>query len=337
MNDRKLDVLRTIVSNYVNTGEPVSSKAVAASHDLRVSTATIRNDMGVLEREGLIYQPHTSAGRVPTEAGYRHFVDRLSVLQPLTEPQKRAIGNFLDGAVDFEDVITRAVRYLASLTRSAAVVEVPPVGASTLRRVDVIDLDPQLLLILAVSSAGQVQERRVGLEVPLEVTPEMVGRLREHSNAAAQGGSHAELVDGRADLIAKFPPTENEVAAQIIDVLIDMMSDQTQSRFVVAGMSNLARADEDFDDVSRILDALEEQVVLMRLFHNVHEDPVQISIGAENQTEPLDQASVISGTYQVGPEKFGHLGIVGPTRMDYPRSLVAVEAVSRYLSGLLLD
>lgn len=336
-NDRKLDVLRSIVSSYVSTREPVSSRAVAAAQDLNVSTATIRNDMGVLEGEGLIYQPHTSAGRVPTEAGYRMFVDRLTGLRPLTEPQRRAIRSFLQGAADFEDTIGRAVRHLSQLTRSVAVVELPAVSTSTLRRVDVIDLDAHSLLVVVVNSAGMVQEQRVELGPDLHVTQELADQLRERLNRACRGFRGVDLVERQGQLVDGFPPDCRPAAAAVVEALNDMFDQQHHSRFIVGGMSYLARAGEDFADVSTILDALEEQVVLMRLFQEMRTGPLQVSIGAENTTEPLDQASVVSAQYQAAPGQTAHLGIIGPTRMDYPRSLVAVEAVARYLSGLLLE
>ena len=140
--DRRLDVLRAIVSQYVHTREPVGSKMIAATQDLGVSPATIRNDMAVLEENDLIYQPHTSAGRVPTEKGYRLFVDTLSEIKPMSAPEKRAIETFLGQCVDLEDVVNRTVRLLAQVTRQVAVVQYPSLSTSTLLRVALVDLAP---------------------------------------------------------------------------------------------------------------------------------------------------------------------------------------------------
>ena len=140
LEDRKLDVLRAIVEDYVSTQEPVGSKALVERHNLGVSPATIRNDMAALEDEGYIAQPHTSAGRIPTDKGYRLFVDRLSTVKPLSTAERRAIQNFLDGAVDLDDVVARTVRLLAQLTQQVAVVQYPSLTRSTVRHVELVPL-----------------------------------------------------------------------------------------------------------------------------------------------------------------------------------------------------
>src|SRR3954449_6098594 len=138
LDDRKLDVLRAIVEDYVSTNEPVGSKTLVDRHQLGVSPATVRNDMAVLEDEGYITQPHTSAGRVPTDKGYRLFVDRLSSVKPLSAAEKRAISTFLEGAIDLDDVVQRSVRLLAQLTRQVAIMQYPTLSRSTVRHVEVV-------------------------------------------------------------------------------------------------------------------------------------------------------------------------------------------------------
>ena len=149
LEDRKLDVLRAIVEDYVSTHEPVGSKALVERHNLGVSPATIRNDMAALEDEGYIAQPHTSAGRIPTDKGYRLFVDRLSSVKPLTNAERRAIQSFLDGALDLDDIVARTVRLLAQLTRQVAVVQYPSLSRSSVRHVEIVPLSTTRLLVLS--------------------------------------------------------------------------------------------------------------------------------------------------------------------------------------------
>src|SRR5687767_1402520 len=146
--DRKLEVLRAIVEDYVSTHEPVGSKALVERHNLGVSPATIRNDMATLEDEGYITQPHTSAGRIPTDKGYRLFVDRLSTVRPLSTAERRAIQSFLDGAADLDDVVGRTVRLLAQLTRQVAVVQYPSLTQSTIRHVELVTLTSSRVLVV---------------------------------------------------------------------------------------------------------------------------------------------------------------------------------------------
>ncbi|MGH3455206.1 MAG: HrcA family transcriptional regulator, partial [Nocardioidaceae bacterium] len=138
LEERKLEVLRAIVEDYVATQEPVGSKTLVERHKLPVSPATVRNDMAALEEEGFIAQPHTSAGRIPTDKGYRLFVDRLATVRPLSAAERRAITTFLDGAVDLDDVVQRSVRMLAQLTRQVAVVQYPSLTRSTVRHVEIV-------------------------------------------------------------------------------------------------------------------------------------------------------------------------------------------------------
>src|SRR5436305_1860973 len=142
LDDRKLAVLRAIVEDYVSTNEPVGSKTLVERHQLGVSSATVRNDMAVLEEDGFITQPHTSAGRVPTDKGYRLFVDRISEVKPLSAPERRAIQSFLEGAIDLDDVLRRSVRMLAQLTRQVAVIQYPTLTRSTVRHLEVVQLTP---------------------------------------------------------------------------------------------------------------------------------------------------------------------------------------------------
>lgn len=291
--------------------------------------------MMVLEKEGLIYQPHTSAGRVPTEAGYRAFVDELTDLRPLPAPQIRAVEEFLAGATDFEEVIARTVRLLAQLTRGAAVAQYPLLPAPLLRRVEVVGLGPNRLVAVVITEGGQVFERR--LETREGTAEEALTEIRERLNLRLEGLSAERIRVETENLIAEFRPENRNLAMQVIAAVAEMLRSPSQSRMVVAGLSNIARFGADFADVSAVLDALEQQVALLRLFSEAHPDRVRVSIGAENLDEDLEETSVVSGAYQIGEDGSSHVGVIGPTRMDYPRSLIAVEAVSRYLSHLMLE
>lgn len=334
-NERKLDILRAIVSRYIQTREPVSSKAIASSQHLDVSSATIRNDMSALEDLGYIFQPHTSAGRVPTEAGYRLFVDKLTDLRPLSKAQRNAIKHFLEDSVDFEDVISRTVRLLADLTRTAAVIEVPSLKTSTFRRVEVVDLAARRLMIIVVTSSGRVEERII--ETEADVSRDLIDRMRDRFNDHLEGLETTRLSQVDKDIVAEFALRDRVVVSQVLAAILEEVQGETSSRMVVAGLSYLARTGADFEDVSGVLDALEEQVVLLRLLSEIHTAPVQVSIGTENQNDALGQTSIVSARYNPGAYGQAHLGVVGPTRMDYSRSLVAVEAVSSYLSRFLQE
>ena len=258
--DRKLAVLRAIVEDYVATEEPVGSKALVERHRLGVSPATVRNDMATLEDEGYITQPHTSAGRVPTDKGYRLFVDRLTTVKPMSVAEKRAISTFLDGAVDLDDVVTRSVRLLSQLTRQVAVVQYPTLSRSTVRHVELVALAPTRLLLVLILSSGRVEQRV--LEVASTLTDEVLADLRSQVLRAASGQVIAEAVTALRELPTTDPTADPTVAA-VVDVLVDAMVDhRSDERIAVGGTANLARYGDDFDSAVRpLLEALEEHVV----------------------------------------------------------------------------
>ena len=337
-DDRKLDVLRAIVEDYVATEEPVGSKALVERHGLGVSPATVRNDMAALEDEGYIAQPHTSAGRVPTDKGYRLFVDRLTTVKPMSSAERRAIATFLDEAVDLDDVVHRSVRLLSQLTRQVAVVQYPTLSRSTVRHIDVIALTESRLLLVLILSTGRVEQRLVEVDRP--ITDEQLAELRSLVLRATVGEVIADA--GAALQALRAPETagglDRDVTDDVVAVLCEAMSDhRSDQRVAVGGAANLARYGDSFDSAVRpLLEALEEHVVLLKLLGEAHTgDAVTVRIGHEGPYQELSATSVVASGYGPGDEALATLGIVGPTRMDYPGTMAAVRAVARYVSRIL--
>ncbi|WP_395692796.1 heat-inducible transcriptional repressor HrcA [Nocardioides sp.] len=336
--ERRLAVLRAIVEDYVSTEEPVGSKALVERHRLGVSPATVRNDMAALEDEGYITQPHTSAGRVPTDKGYRLFVDRLTTVKPMSAAEKRAIATFLDGAVDLDDVVQRSVRLLSQLTRQVAVVQYPTLSRSTVRHVELVGLSPTRLLLVLILSTGRVEQRLV--ELATEVGEDDLADLRSLLLQAAVGEVIADAVTALRGLVPAQDATEpaGPLTAAVVDALVDAMSDhRSDERIAVGGAANLARFGDSFDSAVRpLLEALEEHVVLLKLLGETTDGGVlTVRIGHEGPYQELASTSVVATGYGPGDEAFARLGIVGPTRMDYPGSMAAVRAVARYVSRIL--
>ena len=339
VEDRRLAVLRAIVEDYVATEEPVGSKALVERHGLGVSPATVRNDMALLEEEGLIRQPHTSAGRVPTDKGYRLFVDRLSTVKPLSAAERRAIAQFLDGAVDLDDVVSRSVRLLSQLTRQVAVVQYPTLTRSTVRHIELVALTATRVLVVLILSTGRVEQRLVELDAG--VSEDDLADLRTLVNRAATGERIAEAGSRLAELPGQVAPERTATVAAaraVAAALVEAMSDhRSDERVAVGGAANLARFGDSFDSAVRpILEALEEHVVLLRLLGEASTGgAVMVRIGHEGPIEELASTSVVATGYGPGHEALASLGILGPTRMDYPGTMAAVRAVARYVSRIL--
>ena len=336
LDDRKLDILRAIVTDYVSSQEPVGSRALVERHNLGVSPATVRNDMAVLEEEGYITQPHTSAGRIPTDKGYRLFVDRLGAVKPLTMAERRAIQTFMAGAVDVDDVVRRTVRLLAQITQQVAIVQYPVLSSATVRLVEVLTLHPGRGLVILVNSAGRVDQRPIDFGA---VTDDQLADLRGRLNAAVVGLSTSAAVDRLSVLLDELPAELQAPGAAAIACLLDLITADPSTRVVVGGVTNLTRFGNQFETtVKPVLEALEEQVVLLRLLGEAGGvSDVTVRIGHENPYEPLQSTSVVASAYVSGDDLLASMGIVGPTRMDYPSTIASVRAVARYVGRFLAE
>jgi heat-inducible transcriptional repressor len=333
LDDRKLAVLRAIVEDYVSTNEPVGSRNLVDRHSLDVSPATIRNDMAVLEEQGFIVQPHTSAGRVPTDKGYRLFVDRLSGVKPFSSAERRAIETFLAGAYDLDEVVMRTVRLLAQLTRQVAVVQYPSLSRSVVRHIELVPLTDRRLLLVLITDTGRVEQRAV--ELPAPAGEDSVTHLRAVLNAYLDGRRLTEVASVVDELPERVDPIERPTAAAVFSVILETLVDRHEERVVVGGAANLASADF-AKGLHEVLEALEEQVVLMRLLgESGDQASVTVRIGAENQVEGLQSTSLVAVGYGSGEQALARLGVLGPTRMDYPTAMGAVRAVARYVGQIL--
>ena len=279
LDERKLAVLRAIVEDYVSTTEPVGSKSLVDRHHFDVSPATIRNDMAVLEEQGFITQPHTSAGRIPTEKGYRLFVDRLSNVKPLSAAERRAIETFLAGAYSLDDVVMRTVRLLVQLTRQVAVVQYPSLTRSAIRHIELVPLAPTKLLLVLITDTGRVEQCTV--DVPaLWTTP--VSHVRAVLNSCLGGHKLAEaaaMVTDLSDRSGRRAANANAVFSVILASLVE----RSEEKIVFGGDRQPCRADFS-KGLREVLEALEEQVVLMRLLGRGDRPSIlTVMIGSENQ------------------------------------------------------
>lgn len=329
LDERKASVLRAIVEEYVETAQPVGSQTVARSSGLGVSSATIRNDMTVLEREGYIAQPHTSAGRVPTDRGYRYFVDHFTTRGPLPLRQHRAVAEFFESSHRaLEDLLHETSQLLARLSRHAAVVVGPQPDHAVVRAVQLVRLHDRSAMVIAVLSNGAV-ERRV-----LQISDTDDARL-----AAAVAAIEAGLV-GRAwgsmpDTARTGDAEADRIAADVLSALVgpDPTADHREPLYV-GGVSNLAAEQEAFataQSAARLLEMLEHHVVVVSVVHELLQAGLTVRIGSENALEELRECSIVLAPYDVDGEVAGVVGVLGPTRMDYRHALSAVSAVSQQL------
>jgi heat-inducible transcriptional repressor len=340
-DDRRFEVLRAIVADFVETKEPIGSKALVDRHNLGVSSATVRNDMAVLEAEGYIAQPHTSSGRVPTEKGYREFVNRIHDVKPLSTPERRAMLSFLESGVDLDDVLRRSVRLLSQLTRQVAVVQYPTLSASTVRHLEVVALTPARLLMVVITDSGRVDQRIV--ELGDTIDEHQLAQLRDLLAQALEGKRLSAASVAVADLASRINAPAGpsgklgNAVGRSATVLLESLVEHPEERLLMGGTANLTRNTADFGGSLRpVLEALEEQVVVLRLLAAQQEaGKVTVRIGHETEAEQMAGTSVVTTTYGSSGTVFGGMGVVGPTRMDYPGTMANVAAVAMYIGEVL--
>lgn len=339
VTERGLQVLRAIVQDYVETHEPVGSKSIVERHAFGVSAATIRNDMALLEDEELITAPHTSSGRVPTDKGYRLFVNHLAQLRPLSTAQRSAIETFLADPSDLDDLMARTVRVLTQLTGQVALAQYPSFARASITHVELVGLAPNRLLVVLVTDAGGVSQRIAPL--PIDVDDEDVAVLRARLSAMITGTA---VSDASERMLSLAQPEPGSPAARmhpalkaLAGVISEELAEFRQERLVMAGAATLARREQDFrGSIHPLLEAIEEQVTLLRLMSEMVTDEhgLATSIGTENASFGLGEASFVASNY-AAPGGMARVGVMGPTRMDYSSNLAAARAVARYLSRML--
>ncbi len=338
VSERGLQVLRAIVQDYVDTREPVGSKSIVDRHHFGVSAATIRNDMALLEDEDLIVAPHTSSGRIPTDKGYRVFVDHLAEVRPLTPAQRSAITSFLDEPADLDDLLVRTVRSLSRLTGQVALVQYPSFARANVSHVEFVHVGAGRIVVIVVTDTGRVSQRMGFLQSDLE--DDDVAHVKSLIARLVTGKSIRDGLQAVGDFLAA--PGEGSrvdaAARGVARILAEELEEVRQDRLVMAGTATLARSEADFrGSIYPVLEAIEEQVTLLRLMSEMVADEhgLAASIGRENEPFGLGEASVLTSDYDPAGSP-ARVGVLGPTRMDYPTNLAAVRAVAHYL-GRLLD
>lgn len=340
ISDRSLAVLHAIVGDYVASNEPVGSKTIVERHHFGVSAATIRNDMALLEDEELIAAPHTSSGRIPTDKGYRLYVDTLAKIRPLTGAQKTAIERFLGDSIDLDDALARTVRLLAQLTNQVAVVQYPSLRRTQVRHIDLVAVGESRVLSVIILGTGVVEQQVASLPAA-QVTETWVHGLRDRLAGAIVGKDLESGVLGAQSLLDSVDewsqPGETELVRRVLEVVLSQLQANRSERITISGAANLSRPGEFTGNLSSVLEAIEEQVTLLRLFGEMAQDgrEVAASIGRENEPYGLEGASVIASSYEIDGDTRSNLGVLGSMRMDYASNISTVRAVARYLSRVI--
>ena len=329
LDDRKAAILTAVVSEYVDTAQPVGSAHVTGLPGVEVSSATVRSEMAALERDGYLVQPHTSAGRIPTDMGYRYFVDHLGASGAIGSTQRVQVRQFfahVHGEV--EDLLHRTSRLLTGLTDCAAVVVGPTHESASIRSVQLVGLGPRVVLLVAVLADGAVEKRT--LDLASDADDEMLATTTSHLTINTRGktlvslGPISTTGDRQLDSLVKIA----------VDALISMAADKPENVFV-GGSSRMAQAFDAVDTVRSVLSILEQQLVVVELIEDILDRGLSVAIGTEHGFEPLSACALVVAPVPIDGETVGTVGVLGPTRMNYPKALAVVQLVGEQLGARL--
>ncbi len=338
LDDRKTAILRAVVEEYIATAQPVGSAHIAGNRDLAVSSATVRNDMAALEREGYLMHPHTSAGRIPTDKGYRFFVDNLVPNGALGSIEQAKVGSFFETAhFRLEETLQRTSMLLAQLTNYASVVIGPTAEVAVVRSVQLVRLSSHHVTAVAVLSNGAVENEQI--EISSDVSDDEIlvanERLRELmiSKPLRDVASHREM-NGRSGTNLGVTDAINVLCEKVLSALDRGRNDEN---FYVGGVAQMAEAFDAVEIVRNVLHTLEQQYVVVTLVRDMLNRGVSVAIGAEHGVEPLSACSVVLAPVRADGETVGTVGVLGPTRMNYPQALATVDLVSDRLGRRLTE
>lgn len=344
LDDRKSQILRAIVEEYITSAHPVGSRTVVDRQGLNISAATVRNEMGALERDGYIAQPHTSAGRIPTDRGYRFFVDNFAPIAALPNPQRREVADFFGTASRaMDDLLHETSQLLSRLTHHAAVVVGPQHEEARIRVVQLVLLSPRVVLVVVVLGNGVVEKETLQFEGDVD-GPQLdaaSASLNQHcpgqvltSLSLPSGSTGTEPGSTSPSISSGVGPTAFEIATRACAALRVVPGTGPEPLFV-GGASQLAAEGEAFQSpasVARVLGLLEQQVVVVAVMRELLGPGLTVTIGSEHSRDDLRDCSLVLAPYVIEGAPAGTVGVLGPTRMDYRQAQAAVSTVSSQLS-----
>jgi heat-inducible transcriptional repressor len=335
LSERQKMILTAIIDDYIRSAEPIGSRSVSKRGDVGFSPATIRNEMSDLEELGFLEQPHTSAGRVPSQKGYRYYVDHLLGPGSLSFSEKELIKNFFENKIEeMESVVQQAASILSGLTNYTAIVLGPETYKTTLASLQLIPLNERSAVAIIVTNTGQVENRTVS--IPEGVPINEIEKFVRLMNVKLKGVPLFQLRSKiRSELLSEF---SKHVAGyeQLISGLQRLLEGDESDRLFLGGATNMLTQPEfkNVDKVKTILDLLDQSEILLRMFATIPEG-IQVKIGGENSLEAINTCSIITATYSLDGQPAGIIGILGPTRMDYRKVIAILDLFTKDMTSNL--
>lgn len=347
INERKKKILHSIINEYIKSAEPIGSRHVAKSLDMGLSSATIRNEMADLEEMGYLEQPHTSAGRIPSDKGYRLYVDSLMNDGELTVNDLTMLGSFLElklGQID--KIIKRASVILSELTNYTAVLTTPEMKRGAIKTIELVPIDASSALIILVTNEGVMKNKRVLL--PTGVDNEFLYGFSALLREKLSGLTLDEITATTISEIRRAMQAHFELLFPVLDFISDIIDDvRAETEVYTSGATNIFNYPEyrDVERAKEFLEFLDDKNSVVKLFDSAEKEAgktqdaggITVKIGSENDLDIMRKSSLITANYYIGNKVMGKVGIIGPTRMDYPKTITKIKEISAILNRLLYE
>ena len=338
LSERKKQILRAVVVNYISTAEPVGSRTVARSHKMGLSSATIRNEMADLEEMGYLFQPHTSAGRVPSQKGYRYYVDYLMDAQDLTEDEEEALSSSLstEKMREIEQIIINSARVLSTATSQTSLIMGPQFRKSAFRQMRILPLDEERGLVVLITDTGFIKNKVIDLKQKLSQAE--LSQVVSYLNQKLCGLTIDQVTTSLINELKRDLFRRLEILEQAFILLEESLKEERQIRVFLGGTTNILNQPEfkDVDKIRRMLNLFEQESLLFKILEkSSSEEGIEIRIGGENEFSDIKECTLITGTYKIRDKNIGTLGVLGPIRMDYPKVISVIERLVDHLNQSL--
>lgn len=338
LNERKEQILRAVVVNYIKTAEPVGSRTVARLYKMGLSSATIRNEMADLEELGFLVQPHTSAGRIPSQLGYRYFVDNLMEPDDLSDVDEQVIRSSLsfEKMREIEQIINNSARVLSSVTNQTSLIMGPQFKKSAFHQLRILPLDEKRGLVVLITDTGFIKNKVIDMQQQL--TQAELHQVVSYLNQKLYGLTIDQVTTSLINELKRDLFKRLEILEQAFILLEESLKEEKQIRVFLGGTTNILNQPEfkDVDKIRRMLNLFEQEPLLFRILEETsNENDIVVRIGAENEYEDIQECTLITGTYKIHDKTIGTLGVLGPTRMDYSRVITVMRRMVDYLNNRL--
>ena len=339
LGTRKLKILQAIIDDYIRTAEPVGSRTLAKKYGLGISSATIRNEMSDLEEMGFLEQPHTSAGRVPSDKAYRLYVDKLMKVRSLDQREAEYIRETYESTLDqIEQIIFHTAEILSEVTNYTSLAMAPRLSKVTIRHIQLVQVDGEFALLVIVTSSGILRDTLI--RIPEGINNDYLSRVSNILNEQFRGKTIDQIdTEDLANIRDKFLKNR-KFFSSLLDILIQRFRESEKREVYLGGMTNIFNFPE-YQDIIRaqsFLNLMEEKDLLYDILSNSTDDGVWVSIGSENSYDELHDCSIVTATYSLEDRVLGTIGLIGPTRMEYSKTVSVMDymgkALSRYLTKL---